>query len=252
MTRIIAHRGAAAEAPENSIEALDLGMSLGADAIELDVQRTADGALLVIHDPTLDRTTDGSGRIDRLTRRDLEGVRLSNGAPVPELEEVLRRYPGVEVTVDVKDPAAAGDVVALVHALERVAETILYVEEGTETPAFRDYEGRRATSTGQALRLALDERWWCEASGREIPEVVHTPMARDGIPIVTQPFVRRVRESGRTVQVWTIDDVSTARRLAAWRVDGIITNDVRALRATLPRRAGDHESQQETDERSDP
>lgn len=250
MTRIIAHRGAAAEAPENSIEALDLGMSLGADAIELDVQRTADGALLVFHDPTLDRTTDGSGRIDRLTRRDLETVRLPNGATVPELEEVLRRYQGVEVTVDVKDPDAAGDVVALIRALERVPETILYVEEGTETPAFRDYEGRRATSTAQALRLALDDGWRRVASGREIPEVVHTPMARDGVPIVTQPFVRRVRESGRAIQVWTIDDVATARRLAAWRVDGIITNEVRTLRAALPRRAGDDEPEQGTDEAS--
>ena len=56
---VIAHRGASAEAPENSMEALELGMELGADAIELDVRRSADGVLVVIHDSTLDRTTDG-------------------------------------------------------------------------------------------------------------------------------------------------------------------------------------------------
>lgn len=234
MTAIIAHRGAAAEAPENSIEALDLGMALGADAIELDVRRTADGALLVIHDATLDRTTTGSGPIVELTRRELAAARLSNGASVPELGDVLRRYPGVEITVDVKDPEAAADVVALIRRLGRVQETILYVEDGTGTRAFRDYEGRRATSTEQALRLALDPDWPERAADREVPEVVHTPMARDGVPIVTQPFVRRVRDDGRALQVWTIDDVPTARRLAAWSVDGIITNDVRALRAALP------------------
>lgn len=251
MTAIIAHRGAAAEAPENSVEALDLGMALGADAIELDVRRTADGALLVIHDATLDRTTSGSGLIAERTREEMDEARLSNGAPVPELETVLRRYPGVEVTVDVKDPDAAGDVVALIRELGRVDETILYVEEGTGTRAFREYEGRRATSTRQALRLALDRDWLEAAEDREVPEVIHAPMARDGVPIVTQPFVQRVRESGRTVQVWTIDDVSTACRLAAWGVDGIITNDVRALRAALPRQEELDASEGMTEERRD-
>jgi len=233
MTAVIAHRGASAEAPENSLEALELGMELGADAIELDVRRTADGALLVIHDPTLDRTTDASGRIADHTRAELADVRLPNGAPIPELADVLRRFEGVEITVDVKEAEAAADVVALVRALGRVEDTILYVEEGTDTPAFRAYEGRRATSTAQATRLALEPDWLASAAPREIPEVVHTPIEWRGVPIVTQAFVRRVRKTGRSVQVWTIDDVDSAARLANWGADGIITNDVRGVRARL-------------------
>lgn len=230
---VIAHRGASAEAPENSLGAFDLGIELGADAIELDVQMTADGALPVIHDPTLDRTTDASGRIGGLTAEQVAGARLSNGEPVPGLEETLRRYPGVEITVDVKNPDATASVVALIRRLDRVADTILYVEEGTDAPAFLGYEGRRATSTAQALRLAREPDWLAVAAAREIPEVVHAPLARGDETIVTQAFVRRVRDSGRTVQVWTIDDPGTARRLAEWGVDGIITNDVRGLRALL-------------------
>ena len=232
-TAVIAHRGAAAAAPENSMRAFELGMRVGADAIELDVQRSADGALLVIHDPTLDRTTDGTGAVARMSREEIAAVRLEDGGRVPLLADVLRRFPGVEITIDVKEPAAAPDVVALVHALDRVDETILYVEEGTDGEAFREYAGRRATSTAQALRLAVEPGWLNAAGPREIPEVVHTPLARDGVPIVTQALVRRVRDSGRTVQVWTIDDIGTAARLAAWEVDGIITNDVRAVRSLL-------------------
>lgn len=233
MTAVIAHRGASAEAPENSLEALELGMRLGAAAIELDVRRTADGALLVIHDPTLDRTTDASGRIADFTRAELADVRLSNGAPIPELGDVLRRFEGVEITVDVKETEAAADVVALVRELGRVEHTVLYVEQGTDTPAFREYEGRRATSTEQATRLALQPDWLSSAAPREIPEVIHTPLEWRGVPIVTQAFVRRVNNAGRSVQVWTIDDAETAERLADWGSDGIITNDVRGVRARL-------------------
>ncbi len=215
------------------MEALDLGMTLGADAIELDVRRTADGALLVIHDPTLDRTTDAWGRIADCSRRELADVRLANGAPIPELGEVLRRFGGVEITVDVKEAEAADDVVALVRELDRVECTILYVEQGTDTPVFRDYEGRRATSTEQATRLALQPDWVARAAPREIPEVVHTPLEWRGVSIVTQAFVGRVKKAGRSVQVWTIDDVETAVRLANWGSDGIITNDVRGVRAGL-------------------
>lgn len=233
MTAVIAHRGASAEAPENSLEALELGMTLGADAIELDVRRTADGALLVIHDPTLDRTTDASGRIADYTRRELADVRLPNGAPIPELGEVLRRFEGVEITIDVKEAEAVADVVALVGELDRVEYTILYVEQGTDMPAFREYEGRRATSTEQATRLALQPGWMASAPPRAVPEVVHTPLEWRGVSIVTQAFVGRVNKAGRSVQVWTIDDVETAVRLANWGTDGIITNDVRGVRARL-------------------
>ncbi len=159
--------------------ALELGMELGADAIELDVRRTAD------------------------------------------------------------------DVVALIHEFDRVERTILYVEDGTEARAFTAYEGRRATSTRQALRLALDCRWMSRAAEGQVPEVVHAPMRRWGIRIVTQQLVRRVHDAGRTIQVWTINEPLVASRLAAWQVDGIITDDVRAMRTTLRQRPAEMESEVE-------
>lgn len=215
------------------MEALRLGMRLGADAIELDVRQSRDGALFVIHDPTLDRTTDATGTIFEIDATAVREATQANGEPVPELVKVLEAFPGVEITIDVKDAAAVPRVVGWVRRLDRVADTILYAEHGTTESAFREYEGRRATSTGQALRMARDPGRLEAGRSPDAPEVVHTPLQVEGTTIVTADFVRRVHDSGRTIQVWTIDEPEVARDLVALGVDGIITNDVRALRALV-------------------
>ncbi len=219
-------------------------IELGADALELDVRRSADGALVVIHDATLDRTSDRTGEVERLT---LAAIREADlGAPrdatlprgagrlrVPTLEEVFERFPGLEITVDVKDPDAAADVVRCIEAWSRVPDTILYVEEGTATAAFRSYPGRRATSVEQVRRLVREPARLDRAAEREVPEVVHTPLEDGGVPLVTAGTVRRFRASGRSVQVWTVNDPATLRRLAEYEVDGIITDDVRVAARVL-------------------
>lgn len=217
------------------MEALRLAMDLGANALELDVQRTADGELVVIHDDTLDRTSDLSGTIAELTYDQVLRAELTwpsdpgrrPPARVPTLRAVFEEFPGVEITVDVKAPGATEDVVALIDAHDRVADTILYVEDGTSLPAFKAYPGRRATSTRQAVVLALRPGYESSAPARTVPEVIHTPLRRWLIPIVSPTFVRRMHSTSRAVQVWTVDDPDAMARLAEWGVDGIITNDVR-------------------------
>jgi glycerophosphoryl diester phosphodiesterase len=231
---VVAHRGAAAEAPENTLEAFDLAAELGADALELDVRRAGDGTLAVIHDATLERTTPASGPVSGRGARELREL------GVPALPEVLDRHPDLPLTVDVKDPDATADVVDLVRGRGRVEDVVLYVESGTGLPAFRDYPGRRATSTGQALRWALLERWIPGRPGAAFPEVVHTPLRRWGLPVVTPGFVETVHRAGRTLQVWTVNDEGRMRRLADWGVDAIVTDEVRrAVRIFGARRAED-------------
>ncbi len=96
-----------------------------------------------------------------------------------------------------------------------------------------------------ALELALDRRWMSRAAEGQVPEVVRAPMRRWGIRIVTQQLVRRVHDAGRTIQVWTINEPLVASRLDAWQVDGIITDDVRAMRTTLRQRPAEMESEVE-------
>lgn len=86
----IGHRGAAGHAPENTLAAIQKGIALGVDFVEIDVRRTADGVLVVLHDATVNRTTDGKGRVDRLLLRDIAKLNAGNGEHIPTLEEVLK------------------------------------------------------------------------------------------------------------------------------------------------------------------
>jgi glycerophosphoryl diester phosphodiesterase len=86
----IGHRGSAGHAPENTLAAIQKGIALGVDFVEIDVRRTADGVLVVLHDATVNRTTDGKGRVDRLFLRDIAKLNAGNGEHIPTLEEVLK------------------------------------------------------------------------------------------------------------------------------------------------------------------
>jgi glycerophosphoryl diester phosphodiesterase len=85
----IGHRGAAGHAPENTLAAIQKGIALGVDLVEIDVRRTADGVLVVLHDETVNRTSDGKGRVDRLSLQDVKKFNAENGEQIPTLEEVL-------------------------------------------------------------------------------------------------------------------------------------------------------------------
>jgi glycerophosphoryl diester phosphodiesterase len=133
VTLVIAHRGASAQAPENTMEAFRLGVEAGADAIELDVHLTQDGQLAVIHDDTIDRTTDGAGHVDGFTmdglRRFDAGARFTNaagetpfagrGLRIPSMPEVLEWLPdGVGLVVEIKERAAVPGVLEALRGHE--------------------------------------------------------------------------------------------------------------------------------------
>jgi glycerophosphoryl diester phosphodiesterase len=90
----IGHRGAAGHAPENTLAAVQKGIDLGVDFVEIDVRRTADGALVALHDATINRTTDGRGRVDALSLGQLRGFDAGNGERIPTVEEVLKLAAG--------------------------------------------------------------------------------------------------------------------------------------------------------------
>jgi glycerophosphoryl diester phosphodiesterase len=90
----IGHRGAAGHAPENTLGAIHKGVALGVDFIEIDVRRTADGALVILHDETVNRTTDGKGRIDRLSLQEIKALNAGNSETIPTLEDALKAVAG--------------------------------------------------------------------------------------------------------------------------------------------------------------
>jgi glycerophosphoryl diester phosphodiesterase len=218
---VFAHRGGSALAPENTIAAFDNGLALGADGLELDVHLSRDGAIVVHHDRTLNRTTALRGPIADRTADELRR------AAVPSLADVLARYRDVRIIIEMKvncAELAAGtlDVIRRADAVERVC---LGSFGWRVLHAARALEPRVATSAArEEVRWAL-YRSWCRwpvsrvaYAGYQVPELSGRTR------VVSPQFVEGAHCAGLGVQVWTVDTEEDARRLIAWGVDALITD----------------------------
>ncbi len=235
---IIAHRGASGEAPENTMPAFELALQQGADAIELDVRLTADGVPVVLHDPTLDRTTNHQGllravSVDRLRAIDA-GARFTPdrgrtypfrgiGVQVPTLAEVLRAFPLTPFLIELKEAEAQEPVKRVLLEEEAVLRAVLASEEGGALTSFREPPFSVAACGGEIGAL------YRAVLFRRIPAAVpyralSVPTRHRGLPVPTRAFVAAARRLGCPVHVWTVNDAAAARRLWTVGVCGIVTN----------------------------
>lgn len=224
---VFAHRGGAKLGPENTIAAFDRGMAAGADGLELDVRLSRDGEVVVIHDPTVERTTDARGAVNQYTADELARMNvLGSGAGVPRLAEVLARYPGAALIIELKEGAElalrTADLVRAAGALDRV---VIGSYERSALRAVRRHEPRVPTgSSRQETRLALYASriglapHWAAYRAFQVPE------RTDDTRVVSRRFVRLAHAAGVAVQVWTVDEPEDILRLVSWGVDGIITD----------------------------
>ena len=236
LPRIIGHRGAAALAPENTLPAFRAAAAAGATWVELDVRLAADG-LVVFHDATLERTTDGTGpvrtstvdAIGSLTARDPQGT-ASAGVRVPTLDEALREIQrlalgvNVELKSDGEEPAELVEaVVARVGDLWTDApERLLYSSFSREV-VWALSEAAPSQPRGLiSSRLPPDWRSVAEATGCVS---IHL-----GWRDLSAAQVKQVGDAGYAVAVWTVNDRALAQRLRGWGVDSIITDDPAMMR----------------------
>jgi glycerophosphoryl diester phosphodiesterase len=238
---VFAHRGGARLAPENTMAAIDNGLALGADGLEIDVQLSADGVAVVIHDRTLDRTTDRVGPVRSLTAAQLARVDAGfhfekNGAHpfrgqgigVPTLDEVLRKHPGTRIIIEMKgdEPELARAVGAAVRragAVERVCVGSFY-QPSIDT--LRAEHPELMTSASQAeARWTLHRSWvrwpWTRARAYSAFQV---PERAGRMRVVSPAFVRHVHREGHVIQVWVVNEREDVQRLLDWGVDGIISD----------------------------
>jgi glycerophosphoryl diester phosphodiesterase len=232
---VYAHRGGAALRPENTLLAFDHGLSLGADGLELDVHLSRDGVVVVHHDRTLERTTDGRGPVAALTAGELARLDAGHHFPgfrgkaggVPTLEAVLQRYPATPLIIELKvnAPALAHKTIDLVRAagaLDRVALGSF----GTRVlRAARAYEPAiRTGSSHEETRLALYRSWVRWPARRPRYREFQVPERSGSTRVVSPRFVRYAHDAGISVHVWTVDDPADMRRLLDWGVDGLISD----------------------------
>jgi len=261
-----AHQGGAREGPSSTLWALERAIAAGADALELDVHATADGQLVVCHDATVDRTTNGTGAIAQLTLAELR--RLDNAhwwlpgevvdhdrepseyplrgrAPddgalvVATLDEVLASFPDTYLNLDIKQtaPAVAAYEEALARALRangRVDDVIVASFNDEATDSFRTFAPEIATSAGTMATAAF---WRAAHEGSPPPALPHValqvPVATMGVTVLDDVLVRVAHECGLAVHAWTIDDAAEMRRLIALGVDGIMSDQPSVVERVL-------------------
>lgn len=236
--RVLAHRGASAEAPENTMPAFELAWKLGAGGIECDVRLTEDDVPVIIHDATVGRTTDGRGRVRRHTLEEIRALDAGagrgprfRGTRIPTLEEVLDAYGG-RVWLDLELKPAGKDPDPLVSAMgEAVQDRGL--EEATLVSSFLpdllDAARERYPRIPRALIAAA------------VPDPAALDEFADGLDAVgvskdgARPEVlERARDLDLAFFVWTVDRIPEARRFYEMGVDGLITKDPRRILRVSP------------------
>lgn len=239
---VYAHRGGAALRPENTITAFDHGLALGADGLELDVHLSRDGVVVVHHDARLDRTTDREGPLAACTAAELAatdaGYRFQaqpgrgypfrgGGIGVPTLGQVLERYPGVPLIIELKvnHPELAERAVDVVRAAGAV-ERVVFGSFGRRVlEAVRRREPRiRTGASREEARWALYRSWVGWPLRRPRYRDLQLPERSGTTTVVSPRFIAYAHRAGLPLNVWTVDTPADIRRLAAWGVDGIISD----------------------------
>lgn len=241
---VIGHRGAPALAPESTLASFTLALEGGADALELDVRATADGVPVVMHDATVERTTDGAGALAAMTLAELR--RLDAGAHharpalgtsdardypwrgrglvAPTLDEVLAAFPETPIVVEIKTADAAAAARAVLEHHAAAGRCVVASFDVAALAPFRGGPFALGATRRDAVRLLATTLAGARPTSAGYATLC-TPYRWRGARLPVAGFARALRSIGRTVHVWTVDEPAIA--LAFWRagVQGIITND---------------------------
>jgi glycerophosphoryl diester phosphodiesterase len=247
-----AHRGGAGEAPENTLAAFEIALSLGYRYLETDVHLTRDGVLVAFHDDRLDRITDRTGAIAELSIAAVEAADAGHafspdggrtfpfrgcGIRVSRFEQILSRWPHARVNVDPKSDACVGPLAALLDRLgawERVCIGSFSDRRLSRIRALG--RGRACTSMGPKA-VALARLTTASSVMRRLgADCIQVPISRGPIPIVTKRFIAAAHRAGLPVHVWTINEETTINELLDLGVDGIMSDRLHLLRDVLRRR----------------
>ena len=258
-----AHQGGAREGPSSTLHAMRQALASGADALELDVHATADRHLVVCHDPTVDRTTNGVGRIADLTVHAVQALDnaywwapgsivnhegdhpLRGRAPaqldlrIPTLREVLEEFPAVLLNLDIKQTAPAVEpyeelLADLLREFGRGDDVIVGSFFDQAVAAFSTLAPEVSTAAPPG---AIATFYQAVRDGQDPPASPHhaiqVPPRYQDIPVVTEPFLAAAHRAGLAVHVWTVDEPEEMERLVDLGVDGIMTDRPGVLAGVL-------------------
>ena len=237
---VIAHRGASAAAPENTMAAFRKAAAMGAECIETDLHLSRDGRLVVMHDPTLNRTTNGDGLVKNFTFAELRKLDAGSwfseefkGERIPVVEDLLEFSGQTDVSLYLEIKGGAG------YGVERAVISALRDRKESKATVVLCFDGSVLDRIHQLDRLLMTGLL-CESGGEDMVKEAVRVGARQIGPrgdCVTPALIEDAHRRGLKVVAWTIDEPVQMRALAAAGVDGIMTNHparLIAVRDTLP------------------
>lgn len=233
---VIAHRGNPVAVAENTLESLIQAQELGADALEFDVRLTRDGVPVLMHDPDVDRTTGGQGRVDRFSFEELGQLDAGARAPlrvgqplrVPSLEEALDRIRKVPLVVEVKEIAAADATEGLIRRFGAQERVVI----GSSDALVMDRFYRSGLRTCASM---TDATWLIPIAlagltpGSLAYDVLSISPTFRGLPVPVVRMAQAARRAGVPTHVWTVNDPAQAQALWKGGVAGVVTDDTAAM-----------------------
>jgi glycerophosphoryl diester phosphodiesterase len=230
----IAHRGASAQAPENTLRAFERARALGADGIELDAQTTRDGVAVVFHDLELRRLTGRPGRLAGCSWSELREMRVG-GEPIPSLREALAfARGGMLVQVEIKKGAEVAPILRAIRSTRTARNVIL---ASFEHAILRE-AGALAPSIPRMLiadpeppsaRQAVAGLRWARAA----MSLGAAGISLNHRSVVSDSIVAAIRDRGLSLWCWTVNDRRSIRRLSKWGADALILDDPRKFTAVF-------------------
>ncbi len=240
---VMAHQGGADLAPSNTMVAFRNAVRLGADILELDVHTTSDGVVVVIHDATIERTTNGSGRVHDLTYAQLQafdaGYKFTTddgqtfpfrgqGIVVPKLADVVAAFPDKRINIEIKqaDPPMEQAVADLIQAANAAERVLVVASKNEVIERFRAIAPGIATgaSESEVRGFFYAQTLRVSAFYRPTADALQVPEYFGDIKVLSPHFVQAAHARDIAVHAWTINDTETMRRLIELGVDGIITD----------------------------
>jgi glycerophosphoryl diester phosphodiesterase len=250
---VIGHRGAARSAPENTLASFDEALAQGAAALELDVRLTADDVPVVLHDPTLERTTGSAGAVRSFSLRALvdvdAGARFSpdasaypfrdRGVRIPTLRSVLERYPETPLLLELKEVEAQRPVRAELLRTGAERRVVVAAFDRRALVEFREPPFLVGASRRDIVALKAAAILGLRPADRGVRAYAVPYRYRDRILVPSPSFIRAAHQLAAPVHVWTVDDPRVAQDLWRSGASGVITNDpatiVRVLREAASR-----------------
>lgn len=240
---VVGHRGAAGAAPENTVPGLGHARDVGVDAVEVDLRATAGGRLVLLHDATVDRTTDGAGPVEAMTLEETRRLDAGHaftpdrgrsfpfrggGVTIPTLDEAMEAVGDLPVVLEAKSARAARLLCDWLEANRDEADRVMVGGPGLGVAGVAEEAGRRA-------------RWRCASEGELRPYVLLGKIGLGGpfapdvdtlmvperhrlVKVVTRRLVRQAHRDGLGVHVWTVNRAERMRRLLGLGVDGLLSD----------------------------